>query len=449
MNFSAISVFSGQKCHWLGLLVLLCAQAHAAPTITSFKIIGPNIEIVVENVPAAEELRIQTSGAMNTWPKLIGSTVTNNGGGKFTFTAPKPSATKAFYRAISIQLGAGVDPDGDGLPTALESTEGSDFALFDTDDDGFSDGVEYAYGTDPLDPDSKPVFVDLPTVNFVLAHSTASEGSGPHQMQIEFDRPYSGLVNYAVNDLGNTTVGTDFTLGANATSTSGSISMNGTSAFIPLTVINDDVVSGQRAVIIDIKPNGEEYFLGGRFTHIVIIEDNDAWWTGSLIPASGENDGRTFRLKIADTGAGVTATFGAGAGEDGLPVPDVEAGGGAPAIGATSNSSSIIPDGSWPAVVNAASSSRFSVVSPELPVPPGSLFPNDQIRRVLSLNAQPSLNAPGRPHILGGVRYLGDYTESLASSSGASLASFPGSFILVRDIPSPLPVLSKLVPAAP
>lgn len=41
---------------------------------------------------------------------------------------------------------------------------------------------------------------------------------------------------------------------------------------------------------------------------------------------------------------------------------------------------------------------------------------------------------------------MGDYTETLTTPAGALLGTLTGSFILMRDLPAPLPVLSKLIP---
>lgn len=317
---------------------------------------------------------------------------------------------------------------------------------FDTDRDGFSDGAEFAYGTEPDNAASKPLFLNLPTVNFVSANSTGEEGTSPHQVEIIFDQPYSGLVNYSVNSLGNTVAGTDFALGENPEETTGSIEMDGTSAFIPLTIIDDSIVSGQRAVILDLALNGENYFIGGRSSHAVILEDNDAWWTGSLIPASGETDGRIFRLKVAREGSGTSVVFGGGAGQDGLPIPDEE---NEPDIATTSISTSLVPEGSWAATVNEDSDTRFSVVSPELPVSTGGLLGDEMIMRQIILEIQPLLSEETRPHILADFRYSGGYTEILKNNSGVTLGTFPGSFQLFRDLPEPLPVLTNLIPTAP
>ncbi len=441
----------------VGLLPLLVGslQGQGTVTITGLKPLGGSVTITNRNTGANLSAAFQLVGSptleSGTWAPLPALFAPLAGSpGYFTTTIPQtPGVDRYFYRVLGYAANAG-DLDGDGLADLYETNVLlTNPALFDSDGDGFSDGQELAYGSDPLNPASKPVFVQHPTVNFVLANTAATEGAGPHQMQIVFDRPYNGTVNYAVNSLGNTTAGTDFTLGGSPNATTGSVTMNGTSAFIPLTVINDSIVGGQRVVIIDLKLNGESYFIGGRGSHAVLLEDNDSWWTGSLIPASGEIGGRIFRLKIARHGAGTTAIFGAGAGQDGLPVPVVASGGGGPPIGITSISSSLIPTGSWPATVNSDSAVRFSVDSPQLSVPAGSLLGNETIRRRLQLNAQPALNGSGHPHQLAENRYVGDYTETLSSSSGAQLAAFPGTFILVRDLPAPLPVLSQLVPPTP
>ncbi len=355
--------------------------------------------------------------------------------GVWSTTFARPGATsKFFFRAVGI-LGTADDKDGDGLSATLEGNLGTSASLFDSDFDGFSDGQEFAYGTLPLDPGSKPVFISKPTVNFILANSAATEGTSPHQVQIVFDRNYSGTVNYTINTLSNrtTAVGVDYAPVA------GSLTMNSNSAFIPITLLDNTTVSGQRAIIIDLQLAGENYFIGGRASHAVILADNDAWWTGTLVPASGGVSGRIFRLKVTRQGATTTAVFGAGAGQDGLPIP--VAGG----VGTTSISAGLLPEGQSPGTVNADTPARFSVDSPVLTVSAGGVFANEQIGRRLQLNAEAALNSPTRPHLLGSKLYMGDYTETL-TSDGATVGTQPGTFMLLRDIPAPLPVLTQLVP---
>ena len=51
------------------------------------------------------------------------------------------------------------DSDQDGLSDALEIAFGTDLKNPDTDGDGFKDGDEVAYGYDPLSPDHKKLSV--------------------------------------------------------------------------------------------------------------------------------------------------------------------------------------------------------------------------------------------------------------------------------------------------
>lgn len=357
---------------------------------------------------------------------------------------------KYFYRVIGI-LGTADDPDGDGLPSATEiGTTNTNPNLYDSDFDGLSDGQKYIYSLPTNGVSSPPVFVaNVPTANFRLDQSTATEGAVALQVEVSFDRIYIGTLNYAVSTIGNTAAGTDYTLGGGApTATTGSVSVAGTSAFIPITVIDDTVTSGQRVLVINLTLNGESYFIGGRASHIILIKDNDAWWTGSLLPDSGETDQRTFRLKITHQGAAVAASFGAGAGLDGLPVPAVPAGGGAPAIAATSVSTALIPAGTWPATDVLDDTTRFQAYSPSLPIGASATgILRQPLRRSLHLDARPALSTPTRPQVLTpDVRYVGTYEEELTTEAGTELCTLSGTFVLQRDLPAPPPATTTLLP---
>jgi hypothetical protein len=357
--------------------------------------------------------------------------------------------SKCFYRVIGI-LGTADDLDGDGLSNAFETNvTGTDPNLYDSDFDGFSDGQEYGYGTNPNIATSKPVFVTgIPTARFLLADSTATEGTSPHLVQVVFDQAFTGTLNYAINPLSSTVAGTDYTLGGSPGATNGALAVSGTSAFIPITLVDDTNTSGQRSIVLDLKLNGEAYFVGGRSSHVILLNDNDAWWTGTLAPASGEAANRSFRMKIIHQNATVSAVFGAGAGQDGLPIPEVTAGGGAPAIATTSLSASLVPVGTWPATGVADGATRFHAESPVFTIPAavGSLL-SQPLRRQLILDSQPALTTTNSPHqMVPGIRYIGTYTETLTAASGTPIAILPGSFILMRDLPASLPPRSTLVP---
>ena len=166
---------------------------------------------------------------------------------------------------------------------------------------------------------------------------------------------------------------------------------------------------------------------------------------GTLAPASGDLDARTFRLKIARQNGVSSAVFGSGAGQDGLPIPVVTAGGGAPAISATNLSSSLIPIGTWPATGVEDSATRFHADSPVITIPAaaGSIL-NQALKRQLMLDCQPTSNSQSQR--IPDVRYIGTYTETLSSVTGTPISTQPGGFILMRDIPKPVPPRSPLLP---
>lgn len=399
---------------------------------------------VLQSSPTLESNSWKTVSATFTAPTgPVGAKTTTT-----TITLPS-GQPKCFYRVIGI-LGTADDTDGDGLSNAFESDPNNpnptNATLYDTDFDGTSDGQEHAYGTSPVSSTSAPVFVsNIATANFALADSTATEGTSPHQVRVVFDQPFTGTLNYSVNSLSSGVVGTDYTLGGAATATTGTLPVSGTSASIPITLLDDLNASGQRSIIVDLKLNGETYFIGGRSSHVIILNDNDAWWTGTLAPASGDLDGRTFRLKIARQNGVSSAVFGAGAGQDGLPVPVVTPGGGAPVISDTNVSSSLIPVGTWPATGVEDSATRFHAESSALTIPAtaGSML-NQALKRQLVLDCQPSLNSQNQR--IPDVRYIGSYTETLSSATGTPISTQPGGFILMRDIPKPVSPRSPLLP---
>ncbi len=439
----------------------MASAAFAELIITEFEIVDGQLRIVFEDTdgPSDDDYTLQYSRLLTeeSWVNQPTAQFTVLDATHLQFTLSTVSIDRDFYRVLApfveVIVGTALDPDGDGLPDDLEAVIGTDPRKFDTDGDTFSDGEEFAFGTDPLLASSKP-FLDttLPTVTFELADSTTTEGSeSAHLVKIVFDIPYNGPVNYAVNPLSNVDAGVDYTINESPNLATGSITLQGRTGFIPLTILDDAIVSGQRAVIIDLKlfsnPN-DNYFIGGRASHIVLIEDNDSWWTGSLLPASGSIDGRIFRLEITSSSSGTSVNFGAGAGLDGLPVPVVQPVIGSPSIETTSISEAILPKGTWPATVVENSESRFSIEAPDMQISAGDLFEEELIIRSLSLNTQLSLNSEETPHLLQENRYIGEFIETLKSSNGTILLSSPGTFILVRDIPLPLPILSNLIPDA-
>lgn len=84
-----------------------------------------------------------------------------------------------------------------------------------------------------------------------------------------------------------------------------------------------------------------------------------------------------------------------------------------------------------------------------MPVPSGSLLGGQTIRRQLELNAQPALHSDTQPHLLESNRMVGAYTATLTSGAGTPRGVCSGTFILIGDIPAPLPVVAALFPESP
>jgi hypothetical protein len=96
------------------------------------------------------------------------------------------------------------------------------------------------------------------------------------------------------------TSGTDFK------SLSGSVSVNGVTAEIPIEIIDDDVLEGTTETIVlniyyDENDHSLGYVPGLQTTHTIFIQENDAYWMGSI-----ENIGTSvhFKMKIIQSPSG-------------------------------------------------------------------------------------------------------------------------------------------------
>ncbi|MEJ6728170.1 MAG: thrombospondin type 3 repeat-containing protein [Akkermansiaceae bacterium] len=382
------------------------------------------------------------------WSEDSSATLNDLGGGIQTYTLKRTAATKEFYRVIGSFLGTGTDPDGDGLPTTLENTLAinvnsfnySNPAVFDTDNDGYSDGIEYAYGTQPNNAASKPDQGTLPQVQFTNSVSSVMEGESTHSIELTITPSYSGTIYYEINSRSTATHPKDFG------TVSGTTTAAGGTATIDLSITDNLTISEyERLILIDLSknPSGNGYRPSGRVTHIVCLTDNDAFWNGVLIDKLTE---RNFRLRVEKDATTTSVAFVSG-NSDGLLSPD---------SGASSQSTGVIPEtniaGSSQQVFSASSpsfsDSLITATSPELPAPTSGFLGTTLLKRTLTIAANPGLNAKHKISLTGVSVILGKFTETISHATDANArylnTTIEGTMVLSKDVPRSANLVSPL-----
>jgi len=350
------------------LLLLLNLPLSAVPTTVTGIAIGPTtVTLTFQDDGSANQFTLQKNLGLDlpNWSNAANATLTSLGGGRYTFAVPRTAADKQFYRILSsLIVGTALDPDGDGLSTDHEAILRTNPGLFDTDGDGFSDGIEFAAGTDPTDPLSRLNNGLPPIVQFSASVVEANEGQ-PYQLQLTVDRPFTGTVSYTVHVRSTATAPSDYT------ALSGAVSVNGTSATIPIAWVNDLEMQPERILFLQLTSPPSKNYQPGAISFVSIrVVDNDAWWSGQLAgsPDGGANGisytQRSFRVKLAANASTRTAVFAAGAGNDGMPIPTGET-----QSTASSQSEGVIPAGVWPGTVTANNSLGFHIASPSIVLP--------------------------------------------------------------------------------
>jgi hypothetical protein len=405
--------------------LILSNEATATIQITEFEIENGTIRLVVEDTEAVfTEFSLQSSTQLTpeSWGNPTGATFSVIDETHFLFTVPVVSANGEFFRVIGIFLGTGLDPDGDGLPEALETLLGTNPGKFDTDEDGFSDGVEYAYGTNPVLKTSSPDLTNLPRAEFAEAKSFSNEGSETHEVLVKFNKPYTGTLKYNVLALSTAKVTVDYQ------TLSLAVTVTGTSVVIPITWIDDDVINPERVLFLEIETDDAlPYARGGQTRHMILLSENDAWWSGVL---SDKYAQRNFQLKLVHIGGTTEATFSAGAGNDGLSL----------LVGETDGSRSdqsvgVVPKGTFPAVVEEDTATHFKISSPLMPASTGGLFgAATGLTRTLILESLPSSVEPSNGHDITGRRLIGAYTEQLAFPGQEPSVNQTGTFVLAKQL---------------
>ncbi|MEX0331099.1 MAG: hypothetical protein AB3N64_06700 [Puniceicoccaceae bacterium] len=421
----------------LRLFVIACLVFASGTLTADVEVIDVRVEqgmVLVDLKPMGTEiagLEVLYSEALQSWYEDFGATFSELGSNQFQARIPLEKVDGQFFQVVGLVLGTGLDPDNDGLPTAYEEdpeTPATDPARFDTDWDGFNDGLEISLGTDPLNAEVFPTLADLPAVQFKESLSSFTEGDATtHTVTLEFDEFFTGNVAYSVSASSTAIAGEDYT------ALSGTILVNGTEATIDISIVDDLVIKDVRRLLIDLSaepPPGSFYRRAGRASHTVLLFDNDAYWTGVAKDATSE---RLFRLRILrQSGQGSEIAFVVGS-EDGMPELDG---------GQSSLSNGLVPDtpeGFWQATDVIDTAEQFRAVSPAMPVETsdfnGFSLINGAMRRILTLEADDSESDQA---IGPGARILGTFTEEVFLDDPSKTylnRTQSGTLVLIRDVP--------------
>lgn len=417
------------RCAGLAAVVQF-SSALAQPVITDIEVGATEITLSFTDDGAANQFEVERNPGLdpNNWSSDPSENIVYLGGGRFKYTVNRSPATREFFRVAGSFLAIGLDPDGDGLPTTFEVTLGTLGNDRDTDNDGFDDGFEFASGTDPLDPNDYPPNSALPRVSFVESSMNATEGEGVLSLALETDAgspAYNGPVQISVSTISSAAAGVDYTLGSAA--------MNGATGSIPVTLIDNGTISTKfRVLSLHIEDSSGNYLRGANFDTLIIIADNDVYWSGVLREGYCESN---FRLRLIVTNGSPQFAFVAGSAHDGLPEPENPTG--------TDQSTGIIPVGAWDATGIIYTANQVTLTSPAMPVAQSSLFGSGlSLVRILEFSAvDAATDAVVTPSAVAGT-----YTETVSDPSGDNphlTAQKAGTFAIVKQLPQmpPLPVL--------
>ena len=206
------------------------------------------------------------------WTNTFGATFQSLSTTSRLVTLPA-TATNGFFRV-------GVDSDGDGLADGQEARLGTDPQNPDSDGDGFSDSIETMYSTSPTSFASRPPSSVLPSVSFVKDLVRTNEGVGTYSVALTLSSPYLGSIRYAIST--NSTATTNLP-NRDYLPLSGVVQANGTSASIPIQIVDDLLLKGTRVLYLDLKRDTQGLYRRGAITrHTLVLEDNDGFWNGVM-----------------------------------------------------------------------------------------------------------------------------------------------------------------------
>ncbi len=237
-----------------------------------------------------------------------------------------------------------------------------------------------------------------PTVEFALATTDAAEGAGTVQLELTLSRSAFCTLNYSVD--GSATAGVDYGTPA------GAITLAGSTASIPITLLDDAALDEELEMVIVSLDTGSCYQPGASSVHSLHIFDNDRTWFGTL-DSGGELLG--FQLEVVETGGGRTATL-------------------------VSDGTGTLPPGSWAVPTFTQTDTAFSMVVDPVSVGASTTAFATGFTRTFSFSA-----TDGTPnHTVEPGLLRGSYSEVLNAASSPHLSTtITGTFTLIEGLPVP------------
>lgn len=248
------------------------------------------------------------------------------------------------------------------------------------------------------------------TVEFTLGTSGTDEGAGVVQLELKLSRSAFCTLNYSID--GPATPGGDYATPA------GTVALSGTTASIPITILDDSSLDEELESLIVSIGVGTCYRPGSQSVHTLHLLDNDRVWFGTLEaqvlgsnPAVGSGDLLGFRINIVRSNGTANVTL-------------------------VSDGAGTLPPGSWPAATFSHGTSAFSMAIAPVTVPESTTSFATALSRHFAFTANGSL--PGQQVQPGLVR--GNYTETITPNNPATghlSTTVVGRFSLLQSAPRP------------
>jgi len=227
-----------------------------------------------------------------------------------------------------------------------------------------------------------------PLVNFLSSSSDAGEGDGQALIKVRFSHSFTGVLKYQLTDVIAGSAPQQFTL-----------NVDGVSADIPFSIIDDATASGKSAVyefsLIGVG-GYNNYVPGANVIHSLFVHENDTRWYGSLYKsAEVANSGGALSLSflldiLLKNGVASTSLIADGRGF----LPKSASGSNISAIGST------------------FSADQFSATFNDMPIPVGNSLLTAALSRTLSFQAD---------NALAGQQVSGDLISGVATETISSV----------------------------